>query len=380
MSFFDEADEPRTAVRRPASRSAPPRRRAGGGGGGRPRPPYDRQTVRRRQLALGAFVVVLLIVVILGVNACQVSQRNSALVDYNSHVVAVITQSTNTSQQLFSNLTPTSGAQNVQAAVFNARDAAGRQLTEAQGFSVPSEDSQAQQYLVLALKMRHDGLTKFGDNVQQAFSGTAKTDAVNAIAVAMANLYASDVTYRNYALPLELGALKAAGIGIGGTNGQQVDTDVFLPDIRWLQPSFVAGQLNVSYAPPTTSSGPPAPGIHGHRLDTVSADGNTLSTTGTNNVSASPAPAFTLNFENDGTNTEHNVVCKVTATPTSGTGPTVTGTATVATTSPGAPATCTVTLSSAPATGSYTVTAQIERVPGEKTVVHNSKTFPVNFQ
>jgi hypothetical protein len=160
----------------------------------------------------------------------------------------------------------------------------------------------------------------------------------------------------------------------------QVDTDQFVPDVKWVDPSFVAQELKVQYAPVQTSNGPPAPGAHGHELLSVSVDGTTLSPTGTNNVSASPAPTFVLNFQNTGANTEHNVVCQVTATPTSGTGPTVTGQAVVPTTTAGAPATCSVTLGSAPATGSYTVTARIERVPGEKSIVRNSKTYPVNFQ
>src|SRR5579859_210164 len=85
LSFFDEADEPRTAVRRPASRSAPPRRRAGAGGGGRPRPPYDSETVRTRRFIALVVIIVLLVLTAVGVHACQVNQRNGALEDYNSN-------------------------------------------------------------------------------------------------------------------------------------------------------------------------------------------------------------------------------------------------------------------------------------------------------
>jgi archaellum component FlaF (FlaF/FlaG flagellin family) len=106
----------------------------------------------------------------------------------------------------------------------------------------------------------------------------------------------------------------------------------------------------------------------------VSANGVALQAGLTNSVTASPPPTFTCTFENDGQNTEHNVVVKVTVL-----GTTVTGQAIVPETVPGHTYTAQVTLSSPPPTGSYTVKATIEHVPGEKVFTHNTQTFTVAF-
>jgi hypothetical protein len=142
--------------------------------------------------------------------------------------------------------------------------------------------------------------------------------------------------------------------------------------VRWLTPSFVADQLHVSIATP---GGKPTPGLHGHSLDSVSVGGTTLQTGSTNTLPASPPPQFTLSFTNGGTNTEHNVGCKVSVNNTS-----ITGKTTVPETTPGQHTTCTVTLGSSPPAGNYTVTATIAKVPGEKNANNNTLTFPVTFQ
>ena len=117
-----------------------------------------------------------------------------------------------------------------------------------------------------------------------------------------------------------MSALHSAGIAVGGTNGEPVEGGQFLPDVQWLTPSFVATQLHTTFAP-TSKNGKVAPGTHGHELNSVSVGGTTLQTGSTNTVPASPAPTFTLNFTNSGQNTETNVVCKVTVSSSSASGP-----------------------------------------------------------
>lgn len=329
-----------------------------------------------RRVVFGIAAVVIIILVAVGVNSCQISQRNNALKNYNSNVYSIIQQSNNTGQQLFGALTQPGGARTAYTTVNTAAGAAASQLSKAKGWSVPDEVKQAQQYLVLALQMRRDAISNIGTNIEQALGGSTSKDAVNAIAAAMANLYASDVVYKNYALPLELGALKSAGIGIGGLNGQQVDSTQIMPSLSWLDPTFVASQLHVNYTSSTsTQNTKPAPGPHGHRLISVSVAGAALVSGGTATLTASPPPAFTLTFQNTGQNTEQNVVCyvKVGGTP-------VSGQTTVASTSPGQQYTCNVPLSTAPPTGSYTVTAGIQRVPGEVSITRNSQTFQITFK
>jgi hypothetical protein len=374
LSFFDEADEPRTPPRTAQHRRRPrgSSRRPGGGGGRRP--PSDQQAIQlRRAVALGALVIVVILVV-LGVHSCQISARNSGLKNYNDNVASLNQQSDQTGSNLFKLLSgaSSSNATALQSQIDEARVSADSQLSRGRSLSVPDEVKKAQQNFVLALQMRRDGIANVARNIQPALGTSTSKDAVNTIATEMARFYGSDVLYKDYTLPPISAALHAAGIAVGGASGEQFNGGQFLPDIQWLTPTYVATQLHVSLP---TARGKPAPGLHGHSLDSVSVAGTTLNTGSTNTIPASPAPTFTLHFTNGGQNTETGVVCKVSVSGTSVSGQTI-----VPQTTAGQSTTCNVPLSSSPAAGSYTVTATIEPVPGEKNTSNNSQNYPVSFQ
>jgi hypothetical protein len=323
--------------------------------------------------------VALLIVVILvaiGVHSCQVSARNSALKDYTNNVSSLITESDQTGTQLFGVLSSgasSTNATSVQNQIDQTRGRAQAQLIQARNLSVPDEVKSADQNLLLALQMRLDGITNIAAEIQPALGTSTSKDAISSIAAQMARFYASDVLYKDYTATAIAGALHAAAIAVGAPNGETISAGQFVPDVEWLTPAFIATELHVSLpgAKPTKV----APGLHGHSLDSVSVAGTTLQTGSTNTIPASPAPSFTLNFTNGGTNNETNVVCKVSVTGTSDSGQTV-----VPQTVAGQHATCKVTLTSSPPTGTNTVVATIERVPGEKNLSNNSLSFPVTFQ
>src|SRR6185312_2034516 len=280
-----------------------------------------------------------------------------------------------TGQEVFdalSNTAGSGGAVGVQSKIAAAANRATNELNQAKKLNVPDEVKKAQQYLEWAMQARSDGISAIANQVQPALSNSTSKDAVNQIAADMANFYASDVLYKNYTLPLIAGALKQADIATSGPNAQTFNGQQFLPDVRWLTPSFVADQLKVSIATP---GGKPAPGLHGHSLDSVSVGGTTLQTGSDNTVPASPPPSCTLNFSNGGTNTEHNIGCSVTLSNSQ-----ISGKAPVPETTAGQHATCNVTLNSSPPAGSYTLTATISKVPGEKNTDNNTLSFPVTFQ
>jgi hypothetical protein len=62
------------------------------------------------------------------------------------------------------------------------------------------------------------------------------------------------------------------------------------------------------------------------------------------------------------------------------TGTPISATAIVPQTTPGQQATAQVTLPSSPPVGTQTVTATVEGVPGEKSVIRNTQSFPVTFR
>jgi len=335
------------------------------------------QAVRvRRAVALGGLIV-LLILIVVGVHSCQVSQANGALKDYTVSVNALMQSSQQTSKQFFNLLssgTGSSNAPNLQSQVDEARLSASNQLSRAQGLSPPDSVKTAQQNLVLALQMRVDGIGNIAQQLQPALQSQTATDADNGIAANMARFYASDVLYKNYVLPTIVGQLHKSGITVGGPNGEPLFAEQFLPDVQWLNPSFVASALH-SPAAPAGPSGKPAPGTHGHALNSVSVSGTTLQSGSANTIPASPPPTFTLNFSNTGQNDETNVVCKVTVSGSSVSGQTV-----VPKTTAGQSTSCKVTLSSSPSPGSATVKTTVQPVPGEKSSSNNTLSFPVTFQ
>jgi hypothetical protein len=375
LSFFDDADEPRTPPRsrRPQSggRASSGRRRSGGG-----RPPSDQQALQRRRLVAAGIIIVLIILIALGVHSCQVSARNSALKSYTNHVSSLNQQSVATGASLFKAMSPSTPptAPALQEQINQLRDDAQKQLASAEGLDVPSEMSSAQRNFLLTLEMRRDGLTDIAKNIEPALGTSTSKDAIDAIALDMAHFYASDVVYKSYTVTLIAAALNNAGIAAGGANGQPIDAGQFLPNLQWLQPPYVAAKLNASL-PSSSGSGKAAPGLHGHSLDSVSVAGTTLQTGSTNTIPASPPATFTLHFTNGGTNNETDVKCRVTVNGTS-----ISGTKVVPTTTAGSSTTCDVVLSAAPTPGTYQVKAEVLPVPGEKNVANNTLSYSVTFQ
>lgn len=311
-------------------------------------------------------MVILLIA--LGVHSCQVSATNSALQDYTNKVSSLITQSNQNGAQLFSVLS-TAASGTATAAQHNVDDAlatAQNIYKQAQNNSVPGQMSTANSKLLLALKMRVDGMTRIAAEIQPALANNSS--AIDAVATETARLYSSDVIYKDYASPEIYSAMHNAGVRFPGLPSGQ-----FVPNIIWLQPDYIATTFHTTLPGQTPTK--IAPGLHGHQLNSVTVAGVTLQTGSTNAIPASPPATFTLNFANTGTNTETNVVCKVAVNGTS-----VTGTTTVPKTTPHQNATCQVKLASTPPTGTHTVTATVEKVPGETNLNNNSLSFPVTFQ
>lgn len=322
-----------------------------------------------RRAAAAAVVIIVIILIAVGVHSCQVSARNSSLRDYNNNVASLNARSVNTGGSFFRLLSSgTSDPTSLQNQLNQAVSDASSQLSQARGMNVPDEVKSAQQYFVQALQFRHDGMQNISSEVQPALQPQTSKDAVNSIAANTARFYASDVLYKDYAIPTLLGALNTAGI-----HNVQVNSSQFLPSIQWLQPDYIATQLHVTL--PTPQRTRVAPGLHGHKLNSVSVAGTTLQTGSTNTLPASPAPTFTLNFTNSGENTENNVRCRVSVSGTSTSGQTI-----VPQTTAGQTTTCQVTLSGAAPKGSQTVVATIVQVPGEKTTSNNTLSFPVTFQ
>lgn len=378
MSFFDEVEE--TQVRPPSEGRRSRGRDSRPPGGGRPpsggrRPPTDEQAIRvRRTVALVALVIVIVLLVI-GVHSCSVSQANSALRNYNDSVASLIRASNQNGDQMFSALSGgvnTSNVTTVAQQVDTARLTASNQLTKAENLGAPGAVGTAQQNLVQLMRMRRDAMANIAADLPQTLQSSTAGPAVNSIAAEMERLYGSDVLYKDYVLPNIVKALKQAGIAVGGADGEPIDANQLVPNVQWVLPSFVASQLKVSV--PASSGGKPAPGLHGHALDSCSVGSNTLSTSSATTLPTGSAPTLTCQVTNGGTNTETNVIVSASVSGTS-----ITGQGTIPQTQAGQQYNVQITLSKAPPAGTYDLVVDVHAVPGETNLSNNKQTYPVTF-
>ena len=355
MSFFDEVDEPPRPPRTAQRRSRP--------SGGR-RPPGDQQAIQTRRTI--AVVVVVIVVILMGllIKSCSDSARINGLKDYNNSVATLIGESDSLGSSVFQSLTSgggSGGAQNTQVALAGLLKKARQRVTQAQGLSVPGEMQAAQANVVLALKMRRDGIEVIANEIQPALAQTASKDAINQIASAMARFYASDVVYKAYAVPEIASALNGAGIAVGGANGEVINGGQFLSDLGWLQTGTVAERIGAQV---------PGSAQLSVSLTQVAVGTNTMVAGVTNHVQSNPPPTFTLSVTNTSHHTETGIPCSVSVT-----GASDTGTSTITSLAAGGSTTCNVTLPTSPPKNVYNVTALAGSVAGAK----NSSNFPVQF-
>ncbi|HTX32984.1 MAG TPA: CARDB domain-containing protein [Solirubrobacteraceae bacterium] len=320
-------------------------------------------------------LVIVIVLLVIGVHSCSVSQANSALRNYNDSVASLIRASNQNGDQMFSALSGgvnTSNVTTVAQQVDTARLTASNQLTKAENLGAPGAVGTAQQNLVQLMRMRRDAMANIAADLPQTLQSSTAGPAVNSIAAEMERLYGSDVLYKDYVLPNIVKALKQAGIAVGGADGEPIDANQLVPNVQWVLPSFVASQLKVSV--PASSGGKPAPGLHGHALDSCSVGSNTLSTSSATTLPTGSAPTLTCQVTNGGTNTETNVIVSASVSGTS-----ITGQGTIPQTQAGQQYNVQITLSKAPPAGTYDLVVDVHAVPGETNLSNNKQTYPVTF-
>jgi hypothetical protein len=370
LSFFDEGDEPTRTRVRPARPRQPDTAARG------PAPP-DRQTARTRQaVALGA-IIILLILIVLGIKGCLDSRKDNALKDYNRNVTAVVEDSANTvGKPFFQRMgSGARNAQDLQVQVNQLRLAAEDDVKRAQSFDVPGDMKAAQRNLELVLNLREEGLQKIADQIPAALGrGQTSEAAINKIAAEMQSFLASDVVYQARTAPLIKDALDKNGI-----SGQQIASSQFMPNVSWLSPATVGDALGRSTSSGGTgNTGTPAPGLHGHAIDSTSIGNVTLQPEApgvTNRVAAGANPTVAVKFTNGGQNNETDVKVSLSL---KGGGKTIAQTKTVGQTTAGQSSTVNIPLGQTPPIGTpTTLTVSIAKVPGEKTVDNNRSTYTI---
>ena len=372
MSFFDEDVEPARTTSRTRTRPRP----RGGGGSGRGTP--DSQTLLVRRVVFGGVLVVVLLLLAVGVHSCQVSQKKNGLRDYNRRVTSIATESSQTGNEFFKQLTQNSSQspQDLQTTISGYRVQAEQQLKQAQGFDTPDQMKAAQQSLLIALELRRDGLGYIAQRIRTALGdqGDAANRAIEQIASQMQVFVTSDVLYSARVVPFIRQALTDNDIA-----GQPVARSRFLPDIAWLSPQFVASKLGQTLTNGGTRAGQPTgPGLHGTGLESTAYGATTLSPTTANHLTYAAGQAFTVAFTNQGDNDEFDIKVTVTLKPTSGRA--ITLTRTVPKVAKGETAHANLALDRTPPIGeAVQITVNVAPVPGEKKTDNNHSTYPAIF-
>ena len=371
MSFFDEGDEPRTRVSRPSRPSRPGGSRTGGG---------DDDAIRNRRIVAAVIGVLLLLLLVIVVRGCLESAADNALKDYNEDVASVVQRSDREVGQPFFDLIAQGGQSPVEleSQINQLRVVADQQLDTAEGFDVPDELQAAQRNLLLTLDLRRSALARIASEVRTALAddaGGEGEDATNQIAAQMQAFLASDVIYDARVRPFIGEVLEEREIG-----GQEIGDTQFVPNLTWLDPETIADRLGAAGGGAGgggAAGGDPAPGLHGHGLESVAVGDLTLTPDGTNRIPAGPDLTFDVTVANQGENEESDVPVTVTI---SGSGDELTARKRITTTEAGGTATVSIPLAEAPPIGTaVTIEVAVARVPGEETADNNSQEYSAIF-
>jgi hypothetical protein len=373
LSFFDDEhddDLPPTTVR-PAGRtrraSQPPPRRPQRGA----KPAADEHhamLVRRRIAAVVG--IALLILIVLLVNGCLKRGKQKALETYNQETAKIAQESTQIAQPVFAELSDAASksAQEVEQHVNERRQQAQELAERAKKLSVPGEMVAAQRNLLLAVDLRREALEKIAKLVPGALGGSSP-QATSEIAGDMEILLASDVLWSQRVAPLVKQALAA-----GGVSGQTVASSRVLPNVGWLEQKTVASRVSGK----SSSSGPIAPGTHGHVLLGVSVGSNKLEPSpALNHISGGANPTFTVALENAGSDPETDVKVDVSVTSE---GKTLSTSHLINKTEPAQKLSVDIPISGVALGHAARVTVNIEPVPGESDTENNKATYLAVFQ
>ena len=374
MAFFDEGDEPRTRVARPAR---PAGARPGGGGRGGGAAP---DTVRNRRIVAGLFAFVVAILLFVLIDGCLDRRAENALKDYNRDAADIVRKSDEEVGAEFFGLLGGGGGDPIELErrISDLRSAADNHVQDAEGFSVPGEMEPAHRNLLLVLDMRQAALGKIASEIATATAeeqSDASGQAVDQIAAQMQQFLASDVVYDARVLPLIQEALDEKEIG---GEGAETQDSQFLPSLDWLDGNFVADRLGAEGGGTPRETGEVAPGLHGHGLVSVTAGDVTLRPGQTaNRIPAGSNVSFTVTFANQGDNDESNVNVAVRI---EGDGQRLSSRKRVDQTKAGANAEVTIPLTEAPPIGTpVTIEVEVGKVPGEEKTDNNTQTFTAIF-
>jgi hypothetical protein len=327
----------------------------------------------RRTIAIVGGVIVLILLVLL-VRSCFNARKENAIKNYANDSAELLRASKVEGDGLFQLLQGQGGADQATSIINQLngyRSESASLVDRANRLDVPGDLSDAQDELLSVLELRRDGLAKITDALRVALGDQNRREGTTEVAKQMQVFLASDV----------VDTLRFRGdlyqvLGDQDLSAPALPKNGFVPDIQWLQPDFVADQVN-ALRTGTGGGGSAAPGLHGNGIAAVSLGGVALAPGGSASVQLTGNLAFEIQVQNQGENTENDVTVTVTV----GDG----GDAdqrekTIDTIAPGEIQTVTIPLDKQPATGqNVPIKVEVKPVPGEQKTDNNTQQSSVIF-
>jgi hypothetical protein len=319
----------------------------------------------RRTIALVGGVIVLILFVVL-VRGCLDTRKENAIKNYANDSAELVRASKLEGDSLFKLLQGEGGTDQATSIInsLNAYRVDSSELVDrANRLDVPGDLSDAQRELVEVLELRRDGFADITDALRVALGDQDRREGSDDVAKQMQVFLASDIVDTQRFRRELFDVLREEGL-----SAPQLPRTGFVPDIEWLQPDFVADQIN-ALRTGTGGGGDAAPGLHGNGVAGVTLGGVALTPGGSASVQLSGDLAFEIQVQNQGENTENDVTVRVTV---GDGGDADTREETIDTIAPGEIQTVTIPLDKTPPTGqNVPVKVEVEPVPGEQKTDNN---------
>ena len=354
---YDDQDDPYATGELPAHR--------------RGEPGHQSQIMMRRVVALGIGVLILVLLV-LAVRGCLDARKERGLENYVSDLNSVIGQSNQVSEEFFGRLGDP--PQNISELDFETEvnaDAGSAEglVNQIEGLDVPGELEDSQDELLLAFRLRRDGLSGISQEISAAL-GEDRAAANERIAEYMRYFLASDVLFERARAEIQ-DVLAVEEIA------EKVSSSAFLPDPveRWLDPVQIGSTLTAVSGGDETAGG-----VHGLALaQTTVKPGNVVLDPGAPvTVSGGGSFAIEVQAENQGDSEETDVIVEYELT---GGAETISGEGSIDSIEAGGVEQASLEISPEPELGTeLSLEVTVVPVPEEQISDNNIATYPVIFE
>lgn len=260
----------------------------------------------RLLLVLAAIVVLFVIIILVAQNAIN-NSRQAAYQRYMAQISTMLAQSDSMGAKLTALLTNPgdTSRKEIQTKLDEYIATSDRQVAQAKALRAPSElvDQGAQEFLVLIMTFRHQGLTDLKSSLMTALEVQETDVSAAQISHALNYLTNSDFLYKEVFIPKVRQILKNRNI-----------QGVTIPDTKFFSDADLAAKSRVQQALALLKSTGNLQAVHGIAVAKVVAKPNDkqLNEGGTYNLTASDGLSFDVTVENQGNMSEKNVQVVVT--------------------------------------------------------------------